>query len=266
MREKFFWDYISNEIFTIASVDSFDVLKSQAAVYCGDQYRTYRVTAIQITQPLPNITLATPLTLDPHETTTAPLHQHPASASNRQQWFMRSQMRNLNSSKVLQHTEAQVHTRGNLLKENLQHHQQILPNKPGKSGPKGRRTVAVKSLSDVLSMPKLKSHNVASNTETTPGDTCTANERQLNENTNPISTTPMDTAEPQCNVPGDLQRELCNSESIVPTSTPATTCTLKGFQEQPEEKQEMTNLWSKALAYNYGNQTSVKKGNDTLKG
>ena len=64
----------------------------------------------------------------------------------------------------------------------------------------------------------------------------------IKRNTNPISTTPMDTAEPQSNVPGDLQREVCNSESITPTSTPATTCTLEGFQELPEEKQEMTNL------------------------
>ena len=52
----------------------------------------------------------------------------------------------------------------------------------------------------------------------------------------------------------ELQRELCNTDStcITPTTIAANTgntCTLEGFQEQPGEKQEMSTLRSKSLAY-----------------
>lgn len=49
-RGKTIWDDLPNDTLTIASVD---MLQSCAAVYCGDQYRSYHGTTLQITQPNP---------------------------------------------------------------------------------------------------------------------------------------------------------------------------------------------------------------------
>ena len=50
-QEKSVLDDLSAEVFTVATVDNFDVLRSRSAVYCGDQHRSYHGTTIELVQP-----------------------------------------------------------------------------------------------------------------------------------------------------------------------------------------------------------------------
>lgn len=54
-RQKTVWDHFPMDTLTLASADNFDSLKSHAAVYCGDQQRSYHGTTVQVMQPNPAI-------------------------------------------------------------------------------------------------------------------------------------------------------------------------------------------------------------------
>ena len=59
------WNHIPNNVFTIASVDNFDMLQSYAAVYCGDQQWSYHRITLQLVQPNANLVLpCTPHSLE----------------------------------------------------------------------------------------------------------------------------------------------------------------------------------------------------------
>ena len=87
--QKQIWDEIPKNVFTVASVDNFDMLQSYSAVYCGDQQRSYHGTTIQLVQPSPGITI--PLTTLPDEVNSPVLPiTHPPRADTGTQHWLRS--------------------------------------------------------------------------------------------------------------------------------------------------------------------------------
>ena len=57
-RSKQISESLISNVFTVTSVDNIDILKPHAAVYCGDQERSYHGTTIQVVQPHPLLVLS----------------------------------------------------------------------------------------------------------------------------------------------------------------------------------------------------------------
>lgn len=122
-REKSVWDTLPHNVFSVVSVDNFDMLQSHAAVYCGDQQRSYHGTTIQLVQPDPSLTLERQVQCTEHRTDCISMEAS--------QW-----------------------------KRKLSHSPANSPHKHGKIGPKRPRTVVAKNLTQKIAQVQEKS-NVA---------------------------------------------------------------------------------------------------------
>ena len=140
------WNELLTDIFTVASVDNFDMLQSYSSVYCGDQQRSYHGTTVQLVQPNSKLLLhnnihmadtaasnvATKVVYDAFHNQLGKKLDHTTHLTNE------STQNKTSSSKALQ-----VQCVRELSPDSSQH-------KLGKVGPKRKRTVAVKNLSSLL--------------------------------------------------------------------------------------------------------------------
>ena len=53
-RQQSIWEEIPAKIFTVASVDNFDMLQSHSAIYTGNQQQSFHGSTVQLVQPDPN--------------------------------------------------------------------------------------------------------------------------------------------------------------------------------------------------------------------
>ena len=176
-RQTNIWEEIPHNVFTVASVDNFDMLQSYSAVYCGDQQRSFHGTTVQLVQPNPNSTFnsqhisinmgrhttAEPPTMEDgytNDVSTQPLHM--ANSNNLPCAITDSASVNL----PIVSTTCTTHQTSNQCfpskSTRMQKRQDRVsptnsPHKLGKVGPKRQRTVAVKNLSKSL-------HDIVSNT------------------------------------------------------------------------------------------------------
>ena len=141
------WTELPPAGFTVASVDNFDMLQSYAAVYCGDQQCSYHGTTVKLVQPSPGIvihhnsaseectsSIIVPTINDAQQSDifTVPIQDTGNEAPNQSQF-----------------TSPPAHHHA-VSKRALQCSPDRSPHKVEKTGPKRKRTVAVKKLISTL--------------------------------------------------------------------------------------------------------------------
>ena len=175
-RQRSIWEEIPHNVFTVASVDNFDMLQSYSAVYCGDQQRSFHGTTVQLVQPDPNSTFNSQHmsrfdhtvelpTVDTHTN----ISTQPSNMENNNSVTADSSNENLAitteqiSNQSFPSKSARMQKRqGRLSPTNS-------PHKLGKVGPKRQRTIAVKNLSKSLheNISSATSHNTTDTTQIT---------------------------------------------------------------------------------------------------
>ena len=132
-RSTSVWENLTQGTFTIASVDNFDKLQSHAAVYCGNQHRSFHGTTVQVVQPDPSVKIHFPnnasLPVPTHETP-----QIPSLATVTQPTVAQTPAKSMEVS----------------LKRRIELSPASSPHKLGKVGPKRPRTLVARNLSEML--------------------------------------------------------------------------------------------------------------------
>lgn len=147
-REVSPWSIISPDVFTFASVDNFDMLQTHAAVYSGQQHRSYHGTTVQLVQPKSTLIFSEP-------NASAPLLPT-SSLSLVSRVTVAQPTHGLNTVGMEEATNRQPETTFppvSRLPHHLRpgHSPSNSPHKLGKIGPKRLRTVAFRHLASALS-------------------------------------------------------------------------------------------------------------------
>ena len=144
------WSELTPHTFTVASVDNIDFLQSHAAVYSGDQSRSYHGTTIQAVQPIPS--------LKAHSSSTTVTDQQLNATPDTCSSMASSSTATL--ATTLQTSYSSQPAPEGSGKRHISSSPASSPHKHGKIGPKKRRTM------QVVANTKLFASNAADNTHT----------------------------------------------------------------------------------------------------
>ena len=133
-RNKTVWDELESDVFTVASADNFDLRQSNAAVYCGDQTRSYHATTIQLVQP------------DPHNKVNLSPEQSPIEARSIGECTRDMTTSELHTHEVSTDAPTRSYHHHSSMKRALANSPSNSPHKLGKVGPKRQRTLVPRSL------------------------------------------------------------------------------------------------------------------------
>ena len=134
-RDKTVWDTLPENVLSVCSADNFDMLESNAAVYCGDQSRSFHGTTIQIVTTNPECVYA----------------EEPSLATNGENVPPTSQAAVISTPHKRHCTNSPSSS----------------PHKLGKVGPKRPRTLEPRSLNDQLQHTSSSSQTSSEVTHTT---------------------------------------------------------------------------------------------------
>jgi hypothetical protein len=159
-QETNVWEILSPDVFTFASVDTIDILQTHAAVYSGQQQRSYHGTTVQLVQPNKSFQL-TPSTIS-----SSPKILGDISTSDT---IQASSYSDKNSSSALY----REHPRSNSPSNS--------PHKLGKDGPKRRRTMPAQKLNFTQSQQPMNDKGLPSISQQLSFDGFKTSESEIEE-------------------------------------------------------------------------------------
>ena len=222
-RNKTVWDDLSDQIFTLASVDNFDMLQSHSMVYCGDQQRSYHGTTVQLVQPNPN------LHVNVHEDSICTsVETNTTTCSNGEN---RQVTVTTTSGSYPQISDTTPPKSVVSLKRKCAQSPASSPHSLGKVGPKRPRTVKPRKLAEQLQAMSVDDSSTANNMiVNSTSDTSTI-----------TSSTPTADIHTSNSTPSDNHLNSAVDGTVKPN--------MQGFMEGPIETNERETLHSKLFAY-----------------